>query len=396
MDTLTLAILAAGLSSRYGAAKSLDPVGPDGESLLDYAVYDALASGFGAIGFVVRRVTEGALQSRIQTRFGRALPVSYVRQELWPLPGGRRPPSARMKPWGTGHAVLRLAALAPGPFAVANGDDFYGRSSYARLATSLAEDPTGPTFHLIGFRLGTTLSEFGGVSRAVCDIDEEGRLVGLEEVLGIEATEEGALLGKTVDGKRRILQPDALVSMGLWGFTPAVFDLLEQRFADFLEQHGEDPEREFLLSDAVGAMVSSGVADVFVHPSEEPWFGMTYKEDRARVEAHIAELVEQGEYPESLRRAMRPVDPRMPEGDEEAAEESEPAGSADSAEPVRPSSEPVRPSSEPVRPSSEPVLPASEPIEHPHAPDDAGAPDGPDDPDGPKPADEPDTQDWIG
>jgi len=375
MDTLTLAILAAGLSSRYGAAKSLDPVGPDGESLLDYAVYDALASGFGAIGFVVRRVTEGALQSRIQTRFGRALPVSYVRQELWPLPGGRRPPSARMKPWGTGHAVLRLAALAPGPFAVANGDDFYGRSSYARLATSLSEDPTGPTFHLIGFRLGTTLSEFGGVSRAVCDIDEDGRLVGLEEVLGIEATEEGALLGKTVDGKRRILQPDALVSMGLWGFTPAVFGLLEQRFADFLEKHGDDPEREFLLSDAVGAMVSSGVADVFVHPSEEPWFGMTYREDRARVEAHIAELVEQGEYPESLRRAMRPVDPRLAEGDEEAAEESEPAGSADSAEPLRPS---------------------SEPIGHPHAPDDAGAPDSPDDPDGPKPADEPDTQDWIG
>jgi hypothetical protein len=391
MDTLTLAILAAGLSSRYGAAKSLDPVGPDGESLLDYAVYDALASGFGAIGFVVRRVTEGALKSRIQTRFGRALPVSYVRQELWPLPGGRRPPSARMKPWGTGHAVLRLAALAPGPFAVANGDDFYGRSSYARLATSLSEDPTGPTFHLIGFRLGTTLSEYGGVSRAVCDIDEDGRLVGLEEVLGIEATEEGALLGKTVDGKRRILQPDALVSMGLWGFTPAVFELLEQRFADFLEQHGEDPEREFLLSDAIGAMVSSGVADVFVHPSEEPWFGMTYKEDRVRVEAHIAELVEQGEYPKSLRRAMRPVDPRVPEGDEDETESSaeryEPIATAEEAEPAKPSG--------PVE-TAELHGPSSEPIGHSHAPDDAGAADGPDEPDGPKPADEPDTQDWIG
>ena len=383
MDTLTLAILAAGLSSRYGATKSLDPVGPDGESLLDYAVYDALASGFGAIGFVVRRVTEGALKSRIQTRFGRVLPVSYVRQELWPLPGGRRPPSARMKPWGTGHAVLRLAELAPGPFAVANGDDFYGRSSYARLATSLSEDPTGPTFHLIGFRLGTTLSEYGGVSRAVCDIDEKGRLVGLEEVVGIEATEEGALLGKTVDGKRRILQPDALVSMGLWGFTPAVFQLLEERFADFLEQHGEDPEREFLLSDAVGALVSSGAADVFVHASEEPWFGMTFKEDRARVEAHIAELVEQGQYPESLRHAMRPVDPRLPEEDqddfESSAEGADPGATAN-AEPIETA-------------TAEPLRPSNESIGHSRVPDD---PDVADDPDVPETDDEPDTQDWIG
>ena len=377
MDTLTLAILAAGLSSRYGATKSLDPVGPDGESLLDYAVYDALASGFGAIGFVVRRVTESALRSRVQTRFGCVLPVSYVRQELWPLPGGRRSPSARMKPWGTGHAVLRLAALAPGPFAVANGDDFYGRSSYARLAKSLSEDPTGPTFHLIGFRLGSTLSEYGGVSRAVCDTDENGQLVGLEEVLGIEATEEGVLLGKTVDGKRRILQPDSLVSMGLWGFTPAVFELLEQRFADFLEQHGEDPEREFLLSDAVGGMVSSGVADVFVHASEEPWFGMTYKDDRARVEAHIAELVEQGEYPKSLRHAMQPIDPREPETGDEVF------GSSD--EPVETELDPGVVEAEGFNEPGTSV----EPIGHSHAPDEDDGSDGPT-------ADKPDTQDWIG
>jgi hypothetical protein len=288
-----------------------------------------------------------------------------------------------MKPWGTGHAVLRLAELAPGPFAVANGDDFYGRSSYARLATSLSEDPTGPTFHLIGFRLGSTLSEYGGVSRAVCDIDEKGRLVGLEEVLGIEATEEGALLGKTVDGKRRILQPDALVSMGLWGFTPAVFELLEQRFADFLEQHGEDPEREFLLSDAIGALVSSGAADVFVHASEEPWFGMTFKEDRVRVEAHIAELVEQGQYPESLRHAMRPVDPRLPEDDEDDFESS-----AERAGPIETASTELVETT-----STEPLRPSNEFIGNSHVPDD---PDVADDPDVPEPDDEPDTHDWIG
>jgi NDP-sugar pyrophosphorylase family protein len=309
MDTLTIAILAAGLSSRYGAAKFLVPVGPDGETLLDYAVYDALASGFGSVGLVVRRVTEEDIRRRFHARFGRGVPVSYVRQELWPLPGGHRSPSARMKPWGTGHAALRLAELAPGPFAVANGDDFYGRTSYTRLAESLTASPEAAVFHLIGFRLDTTLSEHGGVSRAVCELDQAGRLVGLEELLGIEAGEEpGALIGRTVNGKRRIVQPDALVSMGLWGFTPAVFPLLETRFQQFLEQHGEDPEREFLLSDAVGDMVRAGDAEVYVHPAEEAWYGMTYREDRDRVSAHIADLVKQGVYPRSLRRAMRPAD----------------------------------------------------------------------------------------
>jgi len=373
MDTLTLAILAAGLSSRYGGSKSLDPVGPDGEALLDYAVYDALASGFGAIGLVVRRVTEEALKRRIETRFGRALPVSFVRQEQWPLPGGRRPPSARMKPWGTGHAVLRLASLAPGPFAVANGDDFYGRSSYARLAKSLAENPTGATFHLIGFQLGTTLSEHGGVSRAVCDVDGSGRLVGLEEVLGIESTEEGALLGRTVDGKRRILQPDSLVSMGLWGFTPAVFPLLEQRFADYLEKHGDDLEREFLLSDAIGEIVSSGEAEVYVHPAEDPWFGMTFREDRDRVEAHIAALVEQGEYPVSLRHAMRPVDPRIPE-----------------------QVEAIEPSAEPVGPPEESAAPTDDFIGSTHDAHETDVPDSPEAPEAPETPEEPDTSDWIG
>jgi hypothetical protein len=287
-----------------------------------------------------------------------------------------------MKPWGTGHAVLRLASLAPGPFAVANGDDFYGRSSYARLAKSLSEDPTGATFHLIGFRLGTTLSEHGGVSRAICDVDGSGRLVGLEEVLGIEATEEGALLGRTVDGKRRILQPDSLVSMGLWGFTPAVFPLLEQRFAEFLEQHGDDPAREFLLSDAVGEMVSSGVADVRVHPSEEPWFGMTYRDDRARVEAHIEALVQQGEYPKSLRHAMRPVDPRVPEADDDKDKDRDDG----------PPDEPIE--TDQIIGSVEPDEPVDP--DQPDGPEALDEPDTPDAPEDPKAPELPGPQDWIG
>jgi hypothetical protein len=308
METLTIAILAAGLSSRYGAPKFLVPVGPDGESLLDYAIFDALASGFGSVALVVRRVTEEDMRRRFATRFGRGVPVAYVRQELWPLPGAHQSPSERMKPWGTGHAALRLSELAPGPFAVANGDDFYGRSSYAELARALTAEPEAPVFHMIGFRLDTTLSEHGGVSRAVCELDQQGRLVGLEEVLGIEPSEEGVLLGRTVQGNRRILRPDALVSMGLWGFTPAVFPLLESRFVQFLDKHGENPGSEFLLSDAVGDMVRSGDAEVVVHEAQDPWFGMTFREDRDRVAAHIEELVDEGVYPDSLRRAMRPAD----------------------------------------------------------------------------------------
>jgi hypothetical protein len=319
MDTLTLTLLAAGLSSRYGAAKTVEPVGPDGESLLDYAIYDALASGFGRVVFVVRKVGEDALLSRYRARFGRAAPVDFVRQELWHLPAGLRPSSERMRPWGTGHAVLRLAEAVRGPFAVANADDFYGRSSFAKVAEFLRERGEGPQFCLVGFPLETTLSAHGGVSRAVCDVDAEGRLVGLEEVLDVHRSEEGVIVGRTARGAIRTLAPDTPVSMNLWGLTPAAFPLLEARFAAFLEKHGEDAKREFLLSDAVGDLIRARQATVQLLRSEEPWFGMTFREDRERVERRIADLVESGQYPPSIRKAVRVTDPRVP--DEAAPDE---------------------------------------------------------------------------
>jgi hypothetical protein len=311
MDTLTFALLAAGLSSRYGSAKTVEPIGPDGESLLDYAIYDALASGFGAVVFVVRKVGEDALRSRYRARFGRAAPVVFVRQELWNLPVGLRPSSERMKPWGTGHAVLRLAEAVRGPFAVANADDFYGRSSFAKVARFLDGRGDAPEFCLVGYPLEKTLSAHGGVSRAVCDVDAEGLLVGLEEVLDVHRSEEGVIVGRTARGAIRTLAPDTPVSMNLWGFTPAVFPLLEARFASFLERHGEDSKREFLLSDAVGDAIRSKQASVRLLVSEEPWFGMTFREDRERAERRIAELVEAGEYPPSIRKAVRVTDPRV-------------------------------------------------------------------------------------
>lgn len=311
MNTPTFALLAAGLSSRYGAAKTVEPVGPDGESLLDYSIYDALASGFADVVFVVRKVGEDALRSRFHARFGRAVPVDFVRQELWNLPAGLRPSSERMKPWGTGHAVLRLSEAVFGPFAVANADDFYGRNSYAKVARFLEGRASAPEFCLVGFPLETTLSAHGGVSRAVCDVDATGHLVGLEEVLDVHRSEEGVILGRTARGAIRTLAPDTPVSMNLWGFTPAVFPLLESRFSEFLERDGEDAQKEFLLSDAVGDAIRSKQASVQLLRSDEPWFGMTFREDRERVERRIADLVEAGEYPRSIRKALRVTDPRV-------------------------------------------------------------------------------------
>ncbi len=311
MDTLTLTLLAAGLSSRYGAAKTLEPVGPDGESLLDYAIYDGLAAGFGAVAFVVRKVGEDAVRARYAARFGRAAPVSFVRQELWNLPTGRRPASERMKPWGTGHAVLRLQEAVRGPFAVANGDDFYGRNSFAQVARHLEGRGDAPEFCVVGFPLETTLSAHGGVSRAVCDVDASGLLVDLEEVLDVHRSEEDVIVGRTPRGAIRTLAPDTPVSMNLWGFTPAIFPLLESRFVAFLDKHGGDAQREFLLSDAIGDIIRSREATVRLLVSDSPWFGMTFREDRERVQRQIAQLIEAGEYPPSIRKAVRVTDPRV-------------------------------------------------------------------------------------
>ncbi|MDT8436208.1 MAG: NTP transferase domain-containing protein [Gemmatimonadota bacterium] len=304
MNRPAITLLAAGLSSRYGGAKTLQPVGPDGESLLDYAVHDAIEAGFGTVVPVVRRTGEAAVCSRLRARFGPDLPVRCVRQELWPLPGGHRAPSERVKPWGTGHAVLRVEEAVDGPFAVANADDFYGRSSFGKVAGFLEGRTGEPEFCVVGYRAAATLSSHGGVSRALCEVDGDGRLLDLEELDGVERGEDGTLTGRTGDGRTRDVPLDALVSMNLWGFTPAIFPLLRERFGAFLAAHGEDPGREFALSRAIGDIIRTGEASVTVLPSEEPWFGLTFAADRERVERRIAALVEAGALPPSLRRAM--------------------------------------------------------------------------------------------
>jgi len=309
MQNPTLVILAAGLSTRYGSSKQLEPVGPDGETLFDYAVYDALSQGFGEVVLVVSASNERDLIQRFRDHFGSAIPLRTVVQGQGRLPSGLKPPS-RVKPWGTGHAVLCLEGTVTGPFAVANADDFYGRSAYAMLTKHLTSEDRAGEQCVIGYAVGDTLSEHGGVSRAVLDTDEEGRLTGIQELLGLERGADGTIFGQTAAGRPRQLDGHELASMNLWGLTPDIFRLLDDRFSNFLKRQGENPRTEFYLSDAVGGMVLSGDLVVRVIGTDEPWMGMTFPEDRGRVRAGIRALVEEGKYPRSIREALRVTDPR--------------------------------------------------------------------------------------
>ena len=309
MSHPTLVVLAAGLSTRYGGSKQLEPVGPDGEALLDYAVFDALSAGFGEVVLVVSSSNEADLVRRFRDRFGIAVPLRTVVQGTGPLASGLRPP-ARVKPWGTGHAVLCLEGRISGPFAVANADDFYGRSAYRALVSHLTSPERAGEQCVVGYRVEATLSEHGGVSRAVLESDAAGRLISIEEVLGLESAGDGTIFGQTTKGASRVLTGDERVSMNLWGLTPDLFGPLDERFGVFLGRHGEDPRAEFYLSDAVGALVISGQLTVRVTETDERWLGMTFPEDRGSVRAGIRSLVEAGEYPPSLQDALKVTDPR--------------------------------------------------------------------------------------
>lgn len=304
----TLVILAAGLSTRYGGSKQVEAVGPDGESLLDYAVYDALSGGFGDVILVVSEVNEADLHEHFHDRFGVAIPVRTVVQRTGRLPSGLRVP-ARVKPWGTGHAVLCLEGTVDGPFAVANADDFYGRAAYRALCGHLTSPERAGEQCVVGYPVEGTLSEHGGVSRALLRTAEDDRLTRIEELLDLQRAGD-AIFGQTVGGAPRELYGDELVSMNLWGLTPELFGPLRKRFKAFLKQHHDDPSCEFYLSDAVGALVDRGKLKVRVARTTDRWLGMTFPEDRGHVRAGIRSLVEDGEYPRSLRDAVRVTDPR--------------------------------------------------------------------------------------
>ena len=304
MAAPTLVVLAAGIGSRYGGLKQIDPIGPGGAIILDYSVYDALRAGFDKVVFVVSEAVEHAFRTRVGQAIGQRCETAYVLQRLEALPEGYRLPQDRQKPWGTAHAVLCARPAIDAPFAVINADDFYGRATYEALASYLqvAHDRDGTReYAMVGYLLEDTLTEHGHVARGVCSVDPGGYLIEIDERLHIERF--GQVARYTEDGGQTWVQipQGSPVSMNMWGFTPSLLSELETRFARFLSDNRDRiTQAEFLLPEVVGAMLREGQARVKVLPAGERWFGVTYQQDRPRVEAAIRGLVQQGVYPREL------------------------------------------------------------------------------------------------
>jgi NDP-sugar pyrophosphorylase family protein len=291
-----LVLLAAGMSTRYGSLKQLAPVGPSGETLMDYGIHDAWRAGFRRVVLVVRAGIRDQLDEHV-SRWRSRVELAYAVQRTSDLPRSWSLPPGRTKPWGTAHAVLAAEDVLSGPFAVANADDWYGPSSYAALARHFAR--RGRREHaLLGFRLEDTLSAHGGVSRAVCQVTRDGRLTGITEWLDVRE-EMGRIVGRS-GSREGELQRDALVSMNLWGFTMDVFPLLHDGFVDFLRETAGDLTAEYLIPDAVGAGIGQGTMVVRVLPARDGWFGITHPDDMQAARARMERLVAAGVYPHDL------------------------------------------------------------------------------------------------
>lgn len=285
----TLLVLAAGMGSRYGGLKQIDPVGPHGETMLDYSVYDAMRAGFGRIVFVIRRDFEAVFREQIASKYVGRIAVDFVFQSVDALPSDFSPPGGREKPWGTGHATWCAREAVKEPFAVINADDFYGADSFRKLSVFLSG--AGSTeAAMVAFRLGNTLSEAGAVSRGICVADQNGRLLSVTERTGIVSADTQA------GGD---LRPDTLVSMNCWGFTPAIFSMLDDEFRGFLRTAAPTAplKAEFYLPGAVSSLIGQGKLVAAVLPTESQWFGVTYREDKPKVVASIESLIQAGAYP---------------------------------------------------------------------------------------------------
>ena len=304
MTDIPLVILAAGMSSRYGRLKQVDPMGPEGESIMDYNAYDAARAGFTRLIYIVRPEIEETVRRHVLGVLGDGIPVSFLHQRMEDVPEGFRAPPDRKKPWGTAQAVLCARHEVEGPFAVCNADDLYGADAFQQLHDHLASHGDDREGALVGYRLEDTLSGQGGVARGIYVLRRDGLLDRVTEVRHIKRV-EGWISGDTTEGDRVELQGDEVVSMNLWGFTPGIMDSMLRQFRRFLDRFGGDTDAEFLLSTAINSQVQVGNTGIHVLQSADRWFGVTHAGDREHALERLRRRVEDGRYPTSLGDAIR-------------------------------------------------------------------------------------------
>ncbi|MBQ7162342.1 MAG: nucleotidyltransferase [Bacteroidales bacterium] len=297
----TLFVLAAGMGSRYGGLKQLDGLGPNGETIMDYSIFDAARAGFGKVVFVIRHQFEEDFRTKIASKYQGILPVEIVFQETSYLPAGYVCPAERTKPWGTNHAVLMGKDVIHEPFAVINADDFYGKDSFAVLADFLRRvEGQKNKYCMVGYRVGNTLSESGSVARGLCQTDENKLLTNVVERTYIIRDTDGQVKYKDDDEQLVVVDENAPVSMNMWGFTPDYFEYSEENFKVFLDANLNQPKAEFYIPWVVNNLISSGRVSCEVLDTTSKWFGVTYAADRQYVVDKIAEQIRQGIYPSKL------------------------------------------------------------------------------------------------
>ncbi|WP_234043571.1 nucleotidyltransferase family protein [Luteolibacter yonseiensis] len=299
----TLLVLAAGMGSRYGGLKQMDPMGPNGETVLDYSVYDAIRAGFGRVVFIIREDFADAFREGVGSRFADRIQVDYAFQKLTDLPEGFEVPEGRTKPWGTSHAIRAARDLVKESFAVINADDFYGADAYVCAANFLTHpraELARAHYAMVGYPLINTLSDHGDVNRGICATNEDALLTTVEEYVNIEREADGVVRGNALDGTRREVSETSPVSMNFWAFSHCFFDFLEHEFTEFLKINGKLEKSECYIPTVVDALIRAGKADCTVLETSSHWFGVTYPDDKQHVVASIARLIEAGEYPANL------------------------------------------------------------------------------------------------
>ena len=294
----TLLVLAAGMGSRYGGLKQLDGFGPNGETIMDYSIYDAINAGFGKVVFVIRHFFEDEFNRVVLSKYKDHIQTAVAFQDLHDLPKGFVVPEGREKPWGTAHAIRAAREVINEPFAMINADDFYGRNSFEVMAKQLQDDTVN--YSMVGFKLGNTMSESGSVSRGVCEADNSHNLTSIVEHTSISFDANHKIVATDEAGCNKPLMPDTVVSMNLWGIQPDFFCYVEQQFTEFLSKRGAEMKSEFYIPTAIDDLIKRGEKKVKVLTTDSQWFGVTYPEDRPGVIARLKEMHSTGEYPQKL------------------------------------------------------------------------------------------------